>query len=317
MKSLTFANNDEMPAIGLGTWKSQPGEVGQIIRNAIDLGYRHFDCAHLYMNEKEIGEAFAAAFQAGDVKREELWVTSKVWNNCHKKHQVRPALEQTLTNLQLDYLDSYLVHWPVVLKDDVLYPTKGEDMVSLDEVPISETWAAMEACYEAGLMRHIGVSNFSIKKLKALTAIAKIKPEINQIEMQPFFQQNPMLEYCASEGINLTAYSPFGSRDRPDNFKMGDEPDLFKIPEVQEIAEAHGCTTPQVLVAWAVQRGTSIIPKSANPERMKQNLDAGDITLTDDEMAVMLSLDRNYRFIVGKFWTVEGSPYTLENLWDE
>ena len=137
MKHLLFENNDKIPALGLGTWKSAPGEVYDAIRTAIRVGYRHFDCAHLYMNEPEIGEAFADAFKAGDVTREELFVTSKLWNNRHRKEQVRPAFDLTVKNLQLGYLDLYLIHWPVVLKDEVNFPENGDELVSLKETPLS------------------------------------------------------------------------------------------------------------------------------------------------------------------------------------
>ncbi|MCK5470122.1 MAG: aldo/keto reductase, partial [Cyclobacteriaceae bacterium] len=226
MNAFKFKNNDEMPALGLGTWKSDPGEVYNAVREAIKIGYRHIDCAAIYGNEAEIGQAFSDAFKKGDVSREELWVTSKLWNNAHLKDDVRPGLEKTLKDLQLDYLDLYLMHWPVALKPDIGFPKSGADFLSLEEIPISVTWAALEDCSKAGLSKHIGVSNFSVKKLKALLKACEIRPEVNQIEMQPFFQQNSMLEFCNNENIVLTAYSPLGSTDRPAVFKAPDEPSL-------------------------------------------------------------------------------------------
>jgi len=317
MKTFTFSNNDQMPALGLGTWKSDPGEVYAAVREAIKIGYRHIDCAVIYGNEAEIGQAFSDAFSNGDVKREDLWVTSKLWNNAHLKDDVRPALEQTLKDLQLNYLDLYLIHWPVALKPGVVFPGSADDFLSLAEIPTAVTWSAMEECAKAGLTRHIGVSNFSVKKITELLAVCKIRPEVNQIELHPFLQQNQMAEYCIDENIVLTAYSPLGSTDRPAQFKAPDEPSLFINPTIAAIAKSKGVSPAQVLIRWAIQRGTSVIPKSVNPGRMKQNLDAASMELSDEEMKKLAKLDFNSRYVVGAFWNAPELGYTVETLWDE
>ena len=317
MKYLDFRNGDSMPALGLGTWKSNPGEVYNAIIEAIKVGYRHIDCAMIYANEAEIGKAINDAIGSGLVKREDLWITSKLWCNSHGKENVIPALQSTLNDLQLDYIDLYLVHWPVVLKHNVIFPEKGEDMVSLKDQPISETWSGMESAVALRLAKHIGVSNFSIKKLKSISAIAKIKPEVNQIELHPLLQQQEMLEYCNNENINLTAYSPLGSKDRIPEMKAQNEPNLFENPIISEIAEAHDCSSAQVLISWAIERGTSVIPKSVNPGRLKQNFESINIKLSEDEMNRIAKLDKHFRYVNGAFWALPGSSYSIAELWDE
>jgi len=317
MKNIIYRNNDAMSALGLGTWKSNPGEVYDAVLEAIKVGYRHIDCAMIYGNEKEIGKALQKAFSSGIVKREELWITSKLWCNSHGEANVMPALKSTLNNLQLDYLDLYLVHWPVALKPDVIFPEKGEDLLSLEERPIIKTWKGMEAMVSKGLTRHIGVCNFSIKKLKSLSAIAAIKPEMNQVEMHPFLQQSTLLEYCKKEGIYITAYSPLGSPDRSAQMKADNEPSLLENPVISAIAQKYGCSTAQILIAWALERGTSVIPKSVNAGRIKQNYEAESIQLDKEDMDQIAKLDRHFRYVNGKFWALPRSTYTVANLWDE
>lgn len=306
-----------MPALGLGTWKSAPGEVYDAVRTAINVGYRHFDCAHLYMNEPEIGEAFADAFKAGDVTREELFVTSKLWNNSHRKEQIRPAFDLTVKNLQVGYLDLYLIHWPVVLKDDVNFPEKGDDLVSLNETPLAETWKGMIDLQKSGDVKHVGVSNFSPKKIQDVWDKTGVKPEVNQVEMHPFMQQKALKAYCDENSIILTAYAPLGSADRPKNRINEGEPNLFHNETIKQIAADKDISEAQVMLAWAVNYGVTVIPKSVNEGRLKENLAAADIELSADEMEALADIDLNSRYVKGDFWCLEGSDYTLENLWDE
>lgn len=317
MRFATFANGDSMPLLGLGTWKSAPGEVGAAVREAIRLGYRHIDCASVYANEPEVGEAIRSAIEAGEVKRKELWITSKLWCNAHGRDNVEAALRRTLADLGLEWLDLYLIHWPVPIKPGVAFPSSGEDLLPPAQMPIRDTWEGMEGVLEAGLTRHIGVSNFSSHKLHELLAHCRIRPEVNQVERHPLLQQPALVADCAAEGIHITAYSPLGSQDRPAGLKGADEPVLLKNPVIEAIAAERGCTPAQVLLAWHLQSGISTIPKSVSPARLKENLAAAEITLTPADLEQIGALDQNLRLVSGSFWLMEGSPWSLQNLWDE
>jgi len=316
MNKLTFRNGDKIDAIGLGTWKSEPGEVGQAVREAIKIGYRHIDCAWIYQNEAEIGQAFQEAFTAGEVKREELFVTSKLWNSFHAADDVEIAVKETLAALKLDYLDLYLIHWPIAHKPGVIFSEDASGFASLEEYPIEDTWKAMEALVEKGLVKHIGVSNFNVPKLQKLMKTAEISPEMNQVESHPLLAQNDLVQFCNANQILYTAYSPLGSRDRAPGMKGEAEPDMFENQVLKSIASAHGVHPAQILIKWAEGRGTCVIPKSVNPARLKQNLDSAHINLSQDEMKKINDLDSGYRFLDGKFWEREGGLYTAEALWN-
>ncbi len=313
---LRFDNGDTLPQLGLGTWKSQPGEVYQAVREAIRIGYRHIDCAHIYGNEAEIGQALEEAMAEG-VKREELWITSKLWNDAHHPRNVKPALETTLRNLRLDYLDLYLMHWPVAHHENVTFPRSADDLIHPEELPFDTTWGGMEGCVDNGLTRHIGVSNFSARKLQHLLDYGRIKPAMNQVEMHPYLQQSALLGFCMENGIHVTAYSPLGSADRPERLKVENEPVLLEDPALQTLAERHDASPAQILLAWALHRGTAVIPKSVNPQRLRQNFEAQSLTLTESEMEDMAGLDRHRRYVSGDAWALPGSGYTVATLWDE
>jgi alcohol dehydrogenase (NADP+) len=317
MRMLELAGDDRLPALGLGTWKSAPGEVGTAVREAIRIGYRHIDCAPIYGNEAEIGGAIADAIAAGDVTRDELWITSKLWCDRHAEKDVVPALQQTLNDLRLERLDLFLVHWPVALKKGKQMADRAKDFIPLDKLPISKTWKGMEAAQAGGLTRRIGVSNFSSKKLKDLCAVAAIKPAMNQVELHPYLAQVDLLSTCRELGVAVTAYSPLGSQDRPPVLRAEGERNLLLDPLVTGIAEGIGATPAQVLIAWALQRGAAVIPKSVNPGRLAENFAAAQVELSPVDRQRLGSLDAGRRYVTGEFWTTSGSPYTLANLWDE
>ena len=297
---ITLNNKTKMPVIGLGTWKSPPHRVGEAVKCAItEFGYRQIDCATVYGNEKEIGRTFKDIFAKTTIKRDDIFVTSKVWNNMHRRAKVSQACLKTLSDLQIDYLDLYLIHWGIA---------KG--MVRLDNVPVRETWEAMEELVKEGLVKSVGVANFTGPMLVDLLTYAKIKPAMNQIELHPYNQQSRLVEFCLNHGIAVTAYSPLGT---PGNIKTGNianaatQPILIADKHIITIAHNHHKTPAQVLIRWAIQRGTVVIPKSVTPEKIKANIQVFDFKLTDTEMKTISGLDRQHRFVDP--WDWWGIPY--------
>lgn len=316
MKTLKLRSGTRMPALGLGTWKSEAEEVYRAVRSAIELGYRHIDCAAIYQNEEEVGRAIGDALRAGDAEREELWITSKLWNDSHAPEHVRPALERSLRELKLDYLDLYLIHWPVALRHGVALPSGPDDFIPLSELPLESTWKAMVEASEGDLVREVGVSNFSKGMIEDVSDAAGQTPAVNQIELHPYLQQDALLAACHQLGVAVTAYSPLGSPDSAAMLGRRDDVLLTEHPTIQQIAEAHEATPGQILIAWALARGTSVIPKSVNPARIAENWAARNLDLTPAEMTAIAALDRHERKVEGKFWFL-GETYSPKTLWDE
>ena len=291
MKSIKLAKST-MPQLGLGTWRSEPGKVKAAVDVALRIGVKHIDCAWIYGNEAEVGQSLSSALSTGLVKREDLFVTTKLWNTYHSPKHVRAACEESLRSLQLDYVDLYLMHWPVAFEfqsHDIKTP-KRDGKVAIDETLTedqSTTWTEMEALVDAGLVRDIGVSNFCPERLDKLLKTAKITPAVNQVELHPYNAQPELLKYCASKNIHLTAYSPLGSEGS----------DLLSDPTVSKIAEAHNVDVGSILIAWGLARGTSVIPKSVNPKRVESNFAAKDVSLSKDEIAQIDGLGKSKRFV--------------------
>lgn len=314
METLKFKNGDEMPAIGLGTWKSDKGVVEEAVKTALNNGYRHVDCAATYGNEAEIGNAFKSVFSKGKIKREDVWITSKLWNDSHQKEHVIPALKKTLKDLQVSYLDLYLIHWPVAFKHGVGFPSGDDDYLSLEEVPIIETWNELIKAKEQGLVKHIGVSNFSEKKLNDLMAKTNEIPEMNQVELHPYLQQPDLIQFCQENNIHLTAYSPLGSGDRSAQMKAENEPSLMEDPVINKIAEKHQASPAQVLIKWAVTRGTAVIPKSTSEKHIISNLKSIDLKLDEEDLKDIANIGRKFRYVTGEFFVTPGNTY--ENIYD-
>ncbi len=311
MKTYTLAKTTQIPALGLGTWKSSRGQVAAAVREALRIGYRHIDCAAVYGNEAEVGQAL------GGCARADLWLTSKLWNDAHSPETVRPALEKTLRDLRQDYLDLYLIHWPIHFREGVVFARGPEDMLPPEAIALDATWQALEECVHAGLTRHIGVSNFTMAKLRSLLEQADIAPVMNQIELHPYLQQKEMLAFCRDKGLLLTAYSPLGSQDRPKMMKKSDEPILLDNEVIIDTARKHRASAAQILIAWALARGTVVIPKSVRPERLRENFKAQELQLDREDMERIAGLERGWRYVAGDGFCSAGSPYTLSWLWND
>ena len=294
---LTLHTGAPMPMVGLGTWKSAPSEAGQAVEYALTkCGYRHIDCAAIYGNEREIGVAFDKVFRAGTLPREEVFITSKLWDTEHSREDVRAACEATLRDLQLEYLDLYLMHWGIAEpKGGHTYDENGHLVV--EKIPLRETWEAMEKLVDAGLARAVGVANFTAPLLLDLFSYARIQPAVNQIELHPYLQQTRLVEFCRRLGMVVTAYSPLA---RPGYEEMSAR--LVDEKIIRGIASAHGKTPAQVLLRWGMQRNTVVIPKSTHPERIKENIGVFDFELSEGDMRSIASLERGLRIVDPYQW---------------
>ncbi|MEO0758270.1 MAG: aldo/keto reductase [Cyanobacteria bacterium J06648_16] len=315
MKTFTLNDGNEIPAIGLGTWKSTDGSACLAVKEALRVGYRHVDGAWIYRNEDEVGEGIRKSIEAGVLKREELFLTSKLWNSFHGPDDVEAGCRETLEALGLDYLDLYLIHWPVSFRPDKVMPEGPDDFWPITELPWAETFRAMATLKEKGLVKSIGVSNFSVSKLEQLMDESGLTPAVNQVELHPYNPQSELLSYCQEHNILLTAYSPLGSMDRSDSMKQADEPPLLENDRIKDIAKTEGVTPAQLLIAWAIARGTSVIPKSSNPDRIAENFAAAAHDLSSEAKSALDDVGIRYRYISPEGWFVPGVTYTGDNFW--
>ncbi|KAI1299359.1 1,5-anhydro-D-fructose reductase [Halotydeus destructor] len=296
-----------MPLVGLGTWRSPEGQVYQAVLDAIESGYRHFDCAYAYRNEGEVGRALSYAISAGMVKRDELFVTSKLWLTFLAEDRVEQCLKRSLKHLQLSYVDLYLVHWPMAFKDDddEMYPLSSDGSVSFrTDITFTDTWRGMENILKLGLAKSIGVSNFNEDQINRLLEKATIKPAVNQIEHHPYLSQKQLVDYCKSQNITVTAYSPLGSSAAG----LNGQPSLLGNAVVKRMAERLNKSPAQVLVRYNVQQGIACLPKSVNKARIEENLNVFDFQLTEQDLTDLDSLNCNYRFFKFRFAGIEQHP---------
>ncbi|CAG9765107.1 unnamed protein product [Ceutorhynchus assimilis] len=296
-ETFLLPNGQKIPMLGLGTWLSPPGKCAQTVKYAIEVGYRHIDAAWLYGNEMEVGEGVRKAIEEGIVKREDLFITTKLWNTFHEKDDVLPALKKSLENFGLSYVDLFLMHWPVACKNtgtfDIQLPFK--DAVYYDH-DFCETWKAMEECVDLGLVKSLGVSNFTSKQLQRIIDIARVKPTINQIEVTPLLNQKKLIAFCKEKDIYVTAYSPFGSPARP--WRKDGEPVLnLQDPRLVGIGKQYNKNGAQVVLRYLIQLGTFPIPKSANPARIQENIDIFDFELSKEDMKVLDGFNKDFRCV--------------------
>ncbi|KAF9935612.1 NAD(P)H-dependent D-xylose reductase (XR) [Mortierella antarctica] len=290
----------KMPLLGFGTWKVPKNATAATVVKAIESGYRLLDCACDYGNEVEVGQGIKQAIEKGLIKREELFVTSKLWNTYHHKEHVPLAFNRTLSDLGLDYIDLYLIHFPISLKfvpfEERYPPEWGKN--ELDPVPVHETWAAMEELVRSGKVRDIGVSNFPAILLMDLLAYAKVKPAVLHVEVHPYMNNAALIKYAKSQGLQITGYSNFGPLSYAD---LGiplakDAVPLFKEDRIVKIAGEHQKTPAQIILRWLVQKEIAVIPKSTDTDRMTQNASIFDFALSAKEVEIMDGINIPLRF---------------------
>ncbi len=309
-----------MPAVGLGTFGSDhvgPSEVAAAVRGAAAVGYRHFDCASVYGNEDAVGASLEAITKDG-IRREDFWVTSKLWNDMHGESDVIASCRKSLADLRLDYLDLFLVHWPFPN-----FHPPGCDVTSRspDAKPYihenyMKTWRKMEELVDRKLVRHIGTSNMTIAKLKLVLRDARIRPAVNEMELHPHFQQPELFRFVVENDMQPIGYCPLGSPGRPERDRTPQDTSPTQDPVIVRIAERHAIHPSGVCIKWAVQRGQTPIPFSVNPRHYAANLRAAaEDPLSDEEMREIAAIDRNCRLIKGQVFLWKDGQ-TWEDLWD-
>lgn len=285
-----------MPQLGFGTWLAGKNEIGHAVSDAIDVGYRHLDCAQIYQNQKEIGVSIEKAIQGGKVTRQDLFITSKVWNTCHSYEKASKAIDEIIADLRVGYLDLCLIHWPMSYYENDGYVPFGPDgRVLLSDVDYMDTWRAMEDAVYAGKVRSIGLSNFNTQQTERVEAEGRIKPAVLQVESHPYFPQIKLLLWCIERGIVFTGYSTLANNQH--EFRVEGQPNLLNEETLIEIGKDHSKSAAQIALRWALQKGMIVIPKSVRRARIEENFDVLDFDLTKEEMARVDALDRNWRML--------------------
>ncbi len=321
LAQFTLAGGQVIPATGMGTFGSDkygPEEIAEAVAGAIRSGYRLFDCASVYGNEDRIGQVFAEAMRDGVVTRDELYVTSKVWNDAHGPGRVLASCKQSLADLQLDYVDTYFLHWPF---PNYHAPGASGDSRNPDSKPFSverfmATWHELEELVDLGLARSIGMSNMTIAKLEAVLPLCRIRPVLAEMELHPGFQQPELLSYYLANDIRPIGFSPLGSPSRPERDKSAEDVVDMELPEVVQVANRHGVHPAAICLSWAVRLGAIPIPFSIDPVKYENNLESViDVQLSDEDMALLKQADRNNRLIKGQVFLWDGAS-DWQDLWD-
>ncbi|XP_046546021.1 aldo-keto reductase family 1 member B1-like isoform X1 [Haliotis rubra] len=300
--SIRLNSGYDMPMLGLGTYNNfKPNEVGDAVKAAIQIGYRHIDTAWRYETEPEIGVAIKELIKEGKVKRSELFIVTKIWGHCHEPHKVEPACRESLEALDMDYIDLYMIHFPVAYVDKVRSKTTMTDYV--------DTWRAMEKLVDKGLVRSIGVSNFNKQQLERILKMdgLKYKPANNQVEITPYLAQEDLLQFSLKNGISTTAYGPFGAPGQI--YRTKNAPMFLDDPTIVKVGKKYGKSSAQVILRYGIQRGYALVPKSTNPARLAQNMDIFDFKLSEVDMKTMLLLDRGLRVNLQNFIAYKDHPF--------
>ncbi|KAK4792070.1 hypothetical protein SAY86_022505 [Trapa natans] len=310
--SSAAAGAHTMPVIGLGTAADPLDEAAMksAVIEGLSLGYRHFDTASMYGSEVPLGDVIAEALDLGLVgSRKELFITSKLWCSDAHADRVVPALKESLRKLRLEYLDLYLVHWPISCKPGTyVYPVDSEDLMPMD---FESVWGAMEECQRLGLTKSIGVSNFSCKKLETILSFATIPPSVNQVEMNPVWQQKKLREFCKEKGITITAFSPLGARGTNWGTNL-----VMENETLQEIAEARGKSIAQVCLRWIYEQGATSVVKSFNKGRMRENLEIFDWELGEGDLRRIDRIPQKKMMLKEEFISPMGPYKSVDELWD-
>jgi len=294
LQSIALNTGARMPILGLGTFLSKPGELTLAVKTALNLGYRLIDCAEAYENQKEIGQALSEVWKEGKIKREDVFITSKLWASRMKPDLVPKQFEQTLSDLQLSYLDLYLVHQPVPVD------LSGSSPKAARGVCIQDIWRQIEILQDSGKVRSIGISNFPTVMVNDLLNYARIKPAVNQIERTPYLTQKRHIDFLRSEGIAVTAYGSLGAPGLMSQRRPDVKP-LMSNQVVNDLAAKKGKTIAQILIRWSIQSDVAVIPKSTNPGRIEENFKVLDWELTNEEMKSLDDLNTDFRYF-GQDW---------------
>ncbi|KAM3926621.1 prostaglandin F synthase 1-like isoform 1-T1 [Leptodactylus fuscus] len=308
----------KMPVLGFGTYapdtytKEQAGESAKV---AIEVGYRHIDCASMYGNEVEVGQAIRSKIADGTVKREDIFYTGKLWNNNQAPERVRIGLEKTLKDLQLDYIDLFIIHTPMEFKPgDDLFPRDEHGKLIFHNTDIRDTWKAMEACKDAGLVKSIGVSNFNKKQLEHILSMPglKYKPVCNEVECHIYHNQSKMLQFLKSHNIVMIGYGVLGTSRAEHWIEDQDSPKVLEDPVLKGIATSLKRTAAQVALRYHLQRGIVVLAKSFNQERIKENFNVFDFALSDKDMKKLDKLNKNMRYMKLEAW-LESSKHPFKH----